>query len=144
MKKSILIATAALALTACGGTPQPKAPDTQAVTTVADTHTAETALDYQGVYKGVLPAADCPGIEVTLTLYDNGTYNENDNYIDRQAFEEKGGYEVKDNLLILTPADGEGVSYYRIEENQLRRLGADKQPVTGEMAERFILTKIVK
>ena len=35
---------------------------------MADIHNAETSLDYEGTYKGVLPAADCPGIETTLIL----------------------------------------------------------------------------
>ncbi|HSH50375.1 MAG TPA: copper resistance protein NlpE N-terminal domain-containing protein, partial [Bacteroidales bacterium] len=28
-----------------------------------DMHTSEISLDWQGTYKGVLPCADCPGIE---------------------------------------------------------------------------------
>jgi hypothetical protein len=27
-------------------------------------------------YKGTLPSADCPGIDVTLTLWENGTYDQ--------------------------------------------------------------------
>ena len=38
-----------------------------------DMHTAEISLDYYGTYKGTLPAADCPGINVTLTLNKNKT-----------------------------------------------------------------------
>ncbi len=32
------------------------------------------ALDWPGVYQGVLPCADCEGIKTTLTLHQNGGY----------------------------------------------------------------------
>ena len=35
---------------------------------IADGHNAMNALDYQGVYYGVLPCADCEGIETTITI----------------------------------------------------------------------------
>ena len=52
-----------------------------------------------------------------------------------------GGYSVRGNLLTLTPENGEGVEYYKVEENRLRRLDADKQPVTGPLAENYVLKK---
>jgi hypothetical protein len=48
---------------------------------------------------------------------------------------------VRGNLLTLTPENGEGVEYYKVEENRLRRLDADKQPVTGPLAENYVLKK---
>ena len=48
-------------------------------------HNAETSLDYLGVYKGTLPAADCPGIETTLTLAPDGSYALHLKYIDRDS-----------------------------------------------------------
>ena len=68
MKESLLILAAALAMVSCGGNAQQKAATagTQQTTAAApDMHNAETSLDYLGVYKGTLPAADCPGIERT-------------------------------------------------------------------------------
>lgn len=89
-----------------------------------------------------LPAADCPGIETRLTLKKDGTFDLHMKYIDRDAeFDTKGGYSVRGNLLTLTPENGEGVEYYKVEENRLRRLDADKQPVTGPLAENYVLKK---
>ncbi len=105
-------------------------------------HTAETSLDYQGTYAGTLPAADCPGIETRLTLKKDGTFDLHMKYIDRDAeFDTKGGYSVRGNLLTLTPENGEEVEYYKVEENRLRRLDADKQPVTGPLDENYVLKK---
>lgn len=146
MKKSILIAVAAFALTACGGNAQKKTADADRQKTTAavpDGHTAQTSLDYEGTYTGTFPAADCPGIEVTLTLHPDGKFTEHDKYIDRDSeFHEKGTYKVEGNLLTLMPeAKGDVMSYYKVEENRLRRLDGDKQPVTGALADNYVLTK---
>ena len=145
MKKNLLILAAALALVACGGNAPKKtaAAETQATTAAApDMHTAETSLDYLGTYEGTLPAADCPGIQTTLTLDPDGTYKVHLKYIDRDSeFDEKGAFTVKGNLLTLIPSDGGQPEYYKVEENRVRRLDAEKQPVTGPLAENYILQK---
>ena len=139
MKESLLILAAALAMVSCGGNAQQKAATagTQQTTAAApDMHNAETSLDYLGVYKGTLPAADCPGIETTLTLALHLKY------IDRDSeFDEKGAFTVKENLLTLTPSEGGQPQYYKVEENRLRRLDAEKQPVTGALADNYVLQK---
>ena len=148
MKKTLILVTAIFALVSCGGNTQKKkaSADVQETSaTVPDMHTAETSLDYQGTYKGTLPAADCPGIQTTLTLKPDGTYSLHLKYIDRDSeFDEQGTYTVKENLLTLTPSDNEDVQYYKVEENRVRRLDAEKQPVTGVLAESFILQKIAE
>ena len=131
MKKNVLILAAALALVACGG----NAPKKKAA--------AETSLDYLGTYEGTLPAADCPGIQTTLTLAPDGSYALHLKYIDRDSeFDEKGAFTVKENLLTLTPSEGGQPQYYKVEENRLRRLDAEKQPVTGALADNYVLQKI--
>lgn len=108
---------------------------------VPDMHNAEISLDIEGTYKGVLPAADCPGIETTLTLNPDNTYTLHSVYIDKNTtFDEKGTYTVEKDLLTLKEEKGE-LSYYNIEENRLRQLTADKQKVTGELAEHYVLEK---
>lgn len=140
MKRGILMLAAAFALTACGG---PGASKSAATADTPDMHTAENALDYTGVYKGTTPAADCPGIEVTLTLQPDGTYSEHNKYLERDSeFTQTGGYAVSGNLLTLTPIDGDDVTCYKVEENRLRRLDADKKPIEGDLADKYILTKI--
>ena len=65
MKKIIILACSCFLLAACGNsakTNNSTGTDSTA-TGVVDIHNAETSLDYEGTYKGVLPAADCPGID---------------------------------------------------------------------------------
>lgn len=139
MKKVFWMAAAALVLAACGGNATKKG---ASVAEAPDMHTAATSLDYEGTYTGTFPAADCPGIATTLTLRPDGTYDEHSRYLDRDTeFDRKGAYTVQGNLLMLTPADGDSIVWYKVEENRLRRLDADKQPVEGPLAENYSLTK---
>ena len=134
MKNKVMILAAAITLVACGGNQQKKAVSekVKADAVKVDMHDAESSLDYQGTYTGVFPAADCPGIDMRLTLKKDGTYSLHMKYLDRDSeFDEKGAYKVKGNLLTLTP----------VEENQVRKLNADKQPVTGALAENYVLKK---
>ena len=43
-----------------------------------------------GIYKGVLPCADCAGIETTLQLNSDGTYDLTQNYSGKGTFVETG------------------------------------------------------
>ena len=68
MKKIFILVCSCTLLAACGNSSKTnKGTDTDSTTIeVVDMHNAETSLDYEGTYKGVFPAADCPGIETTL------------------------------------------------------------------------------
>lgn len=129
-----MVAATALFLAACWG----RQAGTNHNPDRTDTHT--TALDHTGTYTGVLPAADCPGIEVELTLGDNGTYFLKQRYIDRDTdFRSDGRYTVAGDLLTLDAADG--ATYYKVEKNRLLMLDAERQPVDGAMANYYVLTK---
>jgi len=142
MKKIYLMACTALILSACGNKQQKsKINSSEQITQVTDMHNAENALDYEGTYKGVFPAADCPGIETTLILKKDKSFAMDSQYIDRnQSFNESGKYTINGNLLTLISNSG-AEEYYKVEENQLRKLDMDKQEITGELAEHYILKK---
>lgn len=109
MKNKVMILAAAITLVACGGNQQKKAVSekVKADAVKVDMHDAESSLDYQGTYTGVFPAADCPGIDMRLTLKKDGTYSLHMKYLDRDSeFDEKGAFTVKENLLTLTPSEG--------------------------------------
>lgn len=111
----------------------------------ADMHNAENSLDIPGVYKGTLPAADCPGIKTTLVLNKKSqTFSLTSEYIDKNVkFTDKGTYSVKGNILTLTQKDN-STSLYKIGENSLTMLNADGNVNTGELASMYVLTKQVK
>lgn len=131
-------------LSACGNSKKTDntATDPVAAEQAADMHTAENSLDYQGIYKGTLPAADCPGIEATLTINQDSTFTLNYIYIDRKdsKFDDKGTYTI-DGAILTTKGEDGAITYYKVEEGQVRMLDAEKQPVTGPLAEHYILKK---
>ncbi|OZI71103.1 copper resistance protein NlpE [Bordetella genomosp. 12] len=107
-----------------------------------DAHTSRSALDWQGSYGGVLPCADCPGIEMKLTLNADGSYTLSRRYQDRQAQPEhvSGRFHwLPGNGTI--ELEGEG-SRWRVGENQLSLLDADGKVITGALAEHYILRRV--
>lgn len=143
---NVLLLASALVLASCGGASRRQAAGmtgtAEAGTEMVDMHNAENALDYHGSYKGTLPAADCPGIVTTLTLSADGRYALHMEYLERDvAFDEQGAFEVEGNLLVLTPDDGGQGGCYKVEENRLRMLDGDRKPITGELADHYVLQK---
>ena len=144
MKSLIPIAAALLLLAACGHRNAPKqSASIGTETTVPDMHNAENALDYQGTYTGVFPAADAPGIAVTLTLGPDGRYTEVNRYCERpDEFTVYGNYTVNGNTLSLLPDSPQAEpAYYKVGENRLWRLDSHRQPITGPFADQYTLTK---
>jgi len=143
MKKIFILACSCALLIACNNSVKTnKSGGVDSISIEAtDMHNAENSLDYAGTYKGVFPAADCPGIETTLILNPDKTFTLYSVYIDRDSsFDEKGTYTLKDNLLTLKEKGGE-LSYYKVGENHLRKLTMDKQEITGELADHYVLNK---
>lgn len=91
-------------------------------------------------YNGELPAADAPGILTTVKLQFPDKYQNTQIYVGKPdgTFVENGCYKINGNLLTLKAKNGD-VSYYQIEKGQIRRLTMDKEPVTGPLADNYIL-----
>ena len=138
-RKVMILAAAAVALASCGGNAPRRSAQQETGAFKPDIHNAETSLDYRGTYRGVLPAADCPGIETTLTLKPDGTYSLHEEYLERNArFDAEGAYTLHGNLLTL---EGSDTTWYKVEENRLRRLTTDRKEVEGPLAEHYVLRK---
>ncbi len=138
MIRIFMLLSALVALTACGhrGT-RPATADQPSVV-------AKTTVDPDlfGTYTGTLPAADCPGIAITLTLLADGSYTLRSEYLERDiTYNEQGRFTIEGERLTLHPDEGEPTTCYRIEENSLRLLGSDGRPVTGALADHYILTR---
>lgn len=85
-----------------------------------DGHNAENALSYAGVYREILPCADCPGIETTLELDYKGNYVLTQNYQERDsAFVDQGRFTWNKQGSIITLEGTEGPRRYFVGENIL-------------------------
>lgn len=156
MKKSIIaLSIASIFLVACSKTENKKieeqAPTSATSEAVADTtvadnvHTAENALDWNGTYKGVLPCADCEGIETELELNSDKTYEIKETYLgkgDGKPFESKGNFQFdsKNPSVIELDQAGDGRKYF-VAEGYLKALDLEGNEITGELADKYQLKK---
>jgi heat shock protein HslJ len=99
----------------------------------------------QGKYSGVLPCANCEGIETELTLCGDMTYVLTTKYLGRNDSKTdtvKGKFTLQENKLKLAGIKGnERSSLYKVEENQVRQLDMEGKEITGELAKRYVLIK---
>ena len=145
MKRPLFtIAMVAILATACN---DPQNAPSQGATANAETQTtiplgdtSQNALDWPGVYEGVLPCASCEGIQTTLTLQADNSFELKSIYLgkDETIFKEAGKFDWDSNGSKIILSDG---SKYLVGENQLFMLDTDGNRITGGLAENYILKK---
>lgn len=59
---------------ACSGEKGNEASPSPAIATAPDMHNSQNALDWAGVYQGILVCTNCPGIKTQLTLANDGMF----------------------------------------------------------------------
>ena len=136
MKRSILIVVGGIALLASGGSSP-----LQAVAVIYTAHNSQNALDWAGAYRGVLPCADCQGIETVVILKSDGTFTKHFKYLGKgdEVISKEGRFTWNAAGSIVTLA---GDAQYLVGENHLTHLARDGSRVTGALADRYILAKI--
>lgn len=102
-------------------------------------------LDWNGIYKGTTPCADCEGIENELILNPDHTYVLKTVYKGKEmnSFEEKGSFkwdETGSKITLQYPK--ENPYRYFVGENTLTQLDSDGKVVSGEMAQFYVLKKV--
>jgi uncharacterized lipoprotein NlpE involved in copper resistance len=110
-----------------------------------DMHTSEISIDWQGTYKGVIPCADCPGIETEITLYMDKRYCKKTKYLGEvspRVFEQTGTF-VWDSTgsVIQLNSIQNAPTKYKVGENYLQQLDLEGDEINGELKEHYILEK---
>ena len=144
-KLGLLIAILAFTLVSCTNQNKKKNEETTTVEeTIIDSHTSEISLDWAGVYSGVLPCADCPGIVTEISLYRDSTYELKTLYLGQgeedAEFIEHGEFEWSEDGNHITLKNTEK-SQYKIGENQIWALDSNGNVVMGDMEKLYILHK---
>lgn len=141
---TLLSATASmfllLSLAACSGESAPPTPATDAPP--PDDHSSRNALDWAGSYSGVLPCASCPGIETTVTLGADGSFERRMVYIEESPVPvvETGRFEWDETGRTITATgDGFEAQRYQVGEHRLFHLDQDGQRIEGDLAARYVL-----
>ena len=113
-----------------------------------DTHNSQNSLDWAGTYHGVMPCTDCNGIATLFILNQDNTYQIKSKYIGKgsETIERSGKFEWRKdgNTINIDPEsqNSGGGNLYKIEENRIVALDSDGKVITGELADKYILTKV--
>jgi heat shock protein HslJ len=104
---------------------------------------SENSVDWDGIYTGVIPCADCPGIQVQITLFQGNTYKMNYLYQGKNPFEKtyEGSFQWSKDGGSITLDDADKTSFI-VGEGHIIQLDANGNKITGELAESYILVKV--
>jgi copper homeostasis protein (lipoprotein) len=139
------LASLALLLAACGGDPRTPVPSAEGAPAADPADNSRNSLDWAGTYRGVLPCADCEGIETVITLAEDGSFREHTRYLGRQdapgASSRQGSFDWSADGGIVVLA-GDPPHPYRVGENHLVRLALDGTPPAGALADNYVLARV--
>lgn len=109
-------------------------------------HTSKNSVDWVGVYEGVLPCADCEGINMRISISDNMQYAIKSSYIGKQkseTFEKIGNFKWQaDGFRIILEGLQNQPSQFWVAEGKLIQLDIGGNRITGANAEKYVLKKI--
>lgn len=100
------------------------------------------STDYEGVYTGTMPCADCSGIYTEITLKGN-EYTMKTVYEGKEGdntFESKGNYTWNNDKTVITLGNDRG-ERYKVKKGRLIALDMDGNVITGDLADSYILHK---
>lgn len=108
-------------------------------------HNSRNSLDWAGVYEGVTPCADCPGIKMRLTLQQDGRFELSTQYLDRQVAPQttrgRFSWNSAGNSITLDAAGWE--QQFRVGEDRLLQLNRDGSAPPWDAPHR-VLTRVPK
>lgn len=101
---------------------------------------------FTGVFTGTTPCADCPGIYLVTSFSSDGSYYEHMKYLERDTEGSDSGTWTRDDSLLIVKYNDSSNSlrdfYLEIlNDSTIRMLDQNKNPITGSLADYFILHK---
>jgi uncharacterized lipoprotein NlpE involved in copper resistance len=101
--------------------------------------------DWQGTYSGTVPCADCPGINVEITLNSDLTYIMNLTYIDGESIAPVSGsftWNSTGTAIDLQGVnEGGGFEHFSVQENKLILLSTTGEAIESISGHNYTLTK---
>ena len=143
----ILPAAIALVSLSCGGNKNTARKDTLATTEketmMQDSHSSQNSLDWYGVYSGVIPCADCEGIEVRIALKRDGSFTRFLRYLGKEqnGFSDEGKLIWDESGSKITLKGESGDQQYQVGEGWLLHLDLGGNRITGDLADKYRLAK---
>jgi heat shock protein HslJ/uncharacterized lipoprotein NlpE involved in copper resistance len=138
--KSLLLLALLTIISACNSNPKP------AQNLEAKPDNSQTSLDWPGVYRGVLPCADCEGIETEIILNADLTYVVSSTYLGKNnnVIKENGNFKWDEAgaKITLENATSTATNQYLVGENMLFKLDAGGNRIEGDLKEKYQLKKV--
>ena len=99
---------------------------------------------WAGIYTGVIPAADGPGISVVAILRADMSYKITYQYIDRgtELLVFTGTFEWDDRARTIALDSRALPPYYRVGRNSLTQLDMEGKRITGSLAKNYELRMV--
>lgn len=92
-------------------------------------------LGLDGMWQGVIPCASCPGIEVTLNLYRDGSYTRTQTYREEAdgVFQDQGDWFMQSGVVVLA-SDGEDEpdTFLTLDEEDILSYADDTGEIIGK------------
>ena len=107
----------------------------------------QSKSDWVGTYSGVVPCADCSGIETQITLNRDNTYQISWKYQDRgdEVFQHSGTLQWNADKSIITLGSLNKDYFpnmYKLGKGSLIQLDVEGNVITGNLAPNYVLTKV--
>jgi copper homeostasis protein (lipoprotein) len=142
---SLLLGVSACKTKSADQVQQPGSPST-AIKMAAGADNSKTSLDWAGMYTGSLPCLDCEGIETSVLLKKDSTYELNTKYRGKPGilFASKGSFSWDEDggRITLKDTRGSKLPVYQVGENTLTQVDINGKPLSGNNAQRYVLTKV--
>ncbi|MDR0497547.1 MAG: copper resistance protein NlpE [Treponema sp.] len=100
-------------------------------------------MEWAGVYTGIIPAASSPGIDVQITLNNDQTFELHYEYLNRDFVYSAMGKFFRDETGLITLDIKDAPPYYRVGNNCLIQLDMNRNTITGDLADNYILRKLI-
>lgn len=100
--------------------------------------------NFSGKYSNVIPCADCPGIETTVSFNADSTFIENMKYLERNSsFSDTGRWRIANKIITVSfPSKSSKQRFYRIKSDSvIAILDADKKEIKGALTNNYLLKK---
>jgi uncharacterized lipoprotein NlpE involved in copper resistance len=104
----------------------------------------KSSTNFSGTFSGLIPCADCPGIEVTLSFSPDSSFIESMIYQERSSSFKDSGQWIKDGKMIKVRYNNKKASphYFLIKSDSIIAwLDADKKEIEGPLKDHYILKK---
>ncbi|MGV3640103.1 MAG: copper resistance protein NlpE [Adhaeribacter sp.] len=110
-----------------------------------DLHATRNSVDWDGRYKGLLPCADCEGIEMEIELKKDNTYVAKSRYRGRPnpnefSYTGKFTWDASGSGIRLEGLE-DGPTYFQVGEGHMTQLDSQGKKISGQHADKYILRK---